>query len=191
MTTGDGVTFTCTLLRYWVSNVVIERADGDTYTVPNAYFLMEQTAQKTRLEVKITGIPTGEYAGIAWGMGVDEGHNHSLDKIEGELSANVDMSWNWKSGYIFFKMEGAYGDDAAPYKMHVGTDENYRVVTRTFPTAVTIDSDNPIRVIVKADVPKIFDDLPAGAPSIVFSPLANTVADNYQAWFSDVEVVVE
>jgi hypothetical protein len=189
--TGDGTAFTVTRLQYWVSNILIQRDDGTDYTVPASYYLMEESVDKKRLEVAIAGVPPGTYVGITWSMGVDEAHNHSLDVIEGELSSNVDMSWNWNSGYIFFKCEGGYDAGGSPFKMHVGTDANYRVVTRAFASPVTIDADHPVRIIAKADVPRIFDNLPAGAPSIVFSPLAKTVADNYQAWFSDVEVVAQ
>jgi hypothetical protein len=187
-TNTSGDSFAYDFLRYWVSNVSFKHVDGTSYAVPASYYLVEETPQNTRLDVAITGVPAGEYQSVTFSVGVDKEHNASLDLMEGELSVNVGMSWNWNTGYIFFKVEGVIGADNGKFKMHVGMNENYRVVTREFAEPVLIDADHPVKVWLRADISRLFDNLPAGPYLFSISPLAKTVADNYGSWFDAAEV---
>ncbi len=188
--TADGVAVQINKVRYWISNVQLNRADGTKHAVPASYYLLEQTQDKLRNEIVVGGIPVGEYTGLTLAIGVDEGHNHSTDLFEGELSTALNMDWGWNSGFIFFKIEGDYEDNGsmAPFIAHVGNDVLYREVTMTFDTPISIDEERDGSVQVTADVQRIFDgwdvvavpDIIGGA---VDSPAGN-VATNYAQWFS-------
>jgi len=188
--TADGTTVQISKLRYWISNVQLHHTDGSSHTVPASYYLLEQTLEKTRNEIIIGGIPAGEYTGLSMAVGVDEGHNHSIDLFEGELSAALNMDWGWNSGFIFFKIEGEYANNGSmsAFQAHVGKDALYREVSMTFDAPMTIDAEHDGTVQLAADVKSIFDgwDVPA-VPDIIGgaadSP-AGTVAANYAQWFS-------
>ena len=188
--TADGTTVQISKLRYWLSNVQLHRADGTHHAVPAAYYLLEQTAGKTRNKIIMGGIPDGEYTGLTLAMGVDEAHNHSTDLFEGELSTAVNMDWGWNSGFIFLKVEGTVvdSDSTASFLAHVGNDVLYREVSMTFDSGIVIDTERDGAVQLTADVKSLFNDWDVVAVSDIIggsetSP-AGTVATNYAQWFS-------
>ena len=94
-TLEDGSPLTFTKFRYWFSNLVLVGDGIDDYALPDSYFLIEQTRDNSRLRLDLEGVPTGTYSGLRFSVGVDSDHNHSLDTLAGELSADVGMSWSW------------------------------------------------------------------------------------------------
>ena len=190
LTTTDGTVLQINVLRYWISNVKLHQAGGSDHAVPAAYYLFEQTVENTRNSLTIADIPAGDYTGLTLAVGVDEGHNHSTDLFEGELSTAVDMDWGWNSGFIFFKIEGEFDNNGAMtfYKAHVGKDDLYREVTLTFDVPITIDDAHQSSVQLSAEAKTIFSgwNVPSTS-SVVGGPTnspAGNVATNYSQWFS-------
>jgi hypothetical protein len=178
----DGSPLTVTKLRYWFSNLVLVGDGIDDYSLQDSYFLIEQTRDNSRLRLDLEGVPAGTYSGLRFSVGVDADHNHSLDSLAGELSAGVDMSWSWSSGFIFLKAEGEVGLNSGGFEksfsFHVGRDETYRNVELTQPFVVTASATPELRL--RAEVTTLFHDINrANNLSVLGGTVAETIADNY------------
>jgi hypothetical protein len=178
--TVDGATYTFDTIRYWVTAIRLQSADGDWYAVPSAYYLVEQTPSATRLNVDIADVPDGDYTALSYDIGVDSEHNHNLDMFEGELEAGIDMDWGWNSGFIFLRIEGTLSGGTT-FRYHIGTDDNLRTVQHTLATPVTVGSA-PTVVGIDVDLASLFTSFDAAAyPSITFVPAdkATEVIENF------------
>jgi len=185
----DGSPLTFTKMRYWISNVVLLGDSVEDHTVADSYYLVEQTSENTRLQVDLQAVPAARYRGIRFSVGVDEPRNHSLDTLAGELDATVNMSWNWNTGFIFLKAEGAVGLNAQGFEksfsFHIGGDTNYRVIQLDLEEAVEVSADGPIELHLKAELTRFFDELNRdGNLSILGGNLAERVASNYGGMWS-------
>lgn len=111
--------------NYFVSNFVLTKKDGTTYTVPKdeCYFLIKQSESASRT-IALKNIPAGDYTGLRFTIGVDSAKSVSpASERTGVLDPAGAASghyWAWNSGYIFMKMEGT--SPAAP--VDPGSGEN-------------------------------------------------------------------
>ena len=187
-TLADGSPVTFSTFRYWFSNLILVGAAGvEDYVVPDAYYLIEQTNQSTRVRLDLNDVPSGSYQGLRFSVGVDEARNHSLDTLAGELDPGVGMSWNWNSGFIFLKAEGEVGLNSDGFEknfvFHIGRDETYRTVELERSFEVTADQGAELRL--RAELTQLFEGLTReNNLSILGGPTAQTIADNYGAMWT-------
>lgn len=99
--TSEAITFT--KLRYYVSNVVLQKSDGSDWVEEESYHIVDLESEQTNLQLQ--GIPAGDYVGISFIIGVDSTRNVSGAQT-GALDPAENMFWSWNSGYIFIKAEG-------------------------------------------------------------------------------------
>ena len=137
----------------------------------------------------MSDVPAGRYRGVRFSLGVDEAHNHSLDTLTGELDVNVNMSWNWNSGFIFFKAEGRVEQEPqfneVPFSFHIGNDMNYRTVDLPIEAGFDVAADAPASLQLSAELTQVFRGLDRGGNlSILGGSRAGAVADNYTAMWS-------
>jgi len=145
-------------LRYWVSNVVLVNTDGELYRFPSAFYLVEQTQANDRTTIALDGVPDGVYTTLRLGIGVDADHNHSLDLFEGELSTELDMHWDWSTGFIFLKVEGTHGPTGPEeeFAIHIGNDAMYQPVSIPL-DGFAIAEGAPAAVRLRVDLAPVFD----------------------------------
>lgn len=96
---GDTMTFS--LIKYYLSNFELIKADGSSFKVPNSYFLVSETDNK----IELTNIPMGDYTAVNFLVGVDSAANNS-GLQQGALNPSNGMFWSWSTGYIFVRVEG-------------------------------------------------------------------------------------
>jgi hypothetical protein len=152
-TAGETVQFTT--FDYYISNVVLEKADGTRYVVPknDSYFLCKHEDADTRL-IKLENVPAGDYTKLEFMVGVDSAKSVSpISERVGVLDPATGANghyWSWNSGYIFVKMEGT--SPVAPaasgniFQYHVGlfggfdspTLNNLRTIKLTVPDEAAI-----------------------------------------------------
>jgi hypothetical protein len=185
----DGSALRFTKVRYWFSNVVLLGDQGSDYSVPDSYFLMEQTADRVRLELDLAAVPAGRYRGLRFSMGVDEAHNHSLDALVGELDVNANMSWNWNSGFIFFKAEGTVEQEPqfneVSFSFHIGNDLNYQSVELVLEEGFEVGAATPVALNLNAELTQVFRGLDRGGNlSILGGSWAGKIAENYSGMWS-------
>ncbi len=100
--TGDTITFT--QLRYYITNVQLQKTDNSWWTQPESYYLIDASSTSGSM-VKMTNVPAGEYKAVKFIIGVDSLRNVSGAQ-SGVLSASEGMFWDWNTGYIQVRAEG-------------------------------------------------------------------------------------
>lgn len=205
-TNSSNETFTLTTFDYFVSNIVLQKADGSSYIVPqeSSYFLIKLSEGNKSL-IHLNNIPLGDYKSITFMIGIDSLRNTmeparrtgALD-IGGRAEG---MYWTWNTGYIFLKMEG--NSEAVPdtqdkrFYFHIGgyggystpTINNLRTVKIDFPQEnLKIAAGKNSLLHLKVDASKIFSTPNtikiADNPNVMFSPFSANIADNYANMFS-------
>jgi hypothetical protein len=193
------------ILRYFISNIVLVHQNGSNYTIPqdDSYFLIDESIEASKI-LSLRSIPIGTYTAIHFTIGVDSLRSTiGLDKRKGVLdigAAAQDMYWSWNSGYIHFKMEGTFSNPNGvngDLRYHVGGFGGYssptinaiRTITLQMNDTPLIITDNAGKTIhINADIEKVFTGKTAFSiaeiPSVMFSDFSTTIADNYSTMFS-------
>lgn len=116
-TNNDSISFS--KLRYYISNIVITKADGSTFVQPESYYLID-LGTTSSLELNVPEVNGGEYTSVTFTLGVDSTRNVSGAQT-GALSVSNEMFWSWNSGYIFLKAEGSCPQSATgDFIFHLG-----------------------------------------------------------------------
>ena len=128
-TLGDGRTVSVSRLDYLVTEFALLKKDG---TAMQAH---EQAAfislGKARTTFTLPGVPDGDYAGVAFRIGVPataEQRDPTLWPAGHALNPAVcGLHWGWQSGYIYMALEGRYGEQGG-YSFHLARAENLMTV---------------------------------------------------------------
>ncbi|HPK10482.1 MAG TPA: hypothetical protein PK147_03075 [Saprospiraceae bacterium] len=123
--------FNINLLRYYISNIVLEGPNGEyfedkvsvTTTAVKGIYLVDESNHTSSL-ITLSDVPAGEYNKIKFTVGVDE--NGVTEGAAGGIldPATCNMFWNWNSGYIALKFEGQSPDSNGGVSGTETLDEN-------------------------------------------------------------------
>lgn len=165
--TPAGDEFRVTRLRYYLSNLRLHRKDGQWFVAPSdaksslGYYLID-AADPASQRFEIEGVPPGEYDGIEFLAGVDGRRNHSGAQ-PGTLDPAHGLFWTWKSGYIFFQLEGESPQSPAPEHAliyHLGStsdkDPARTVYLPLSPHTARVDAQLQPAVHLHVDVAELF-----------------------------------
>jgi hypothetical protein len=167
-TTSNNEVLKVSLVKYIVSNVVLTKADGTTFTYPKSksYFIADQATAAGR-EFELSDVPAGDYVKVKFGIGVDEDQWKLGASGQGDFLAQADaagMMWSWAAGYKFLAFEGTFTSatvaNATPFMIHTGktgTDYNYTEVTLDLPTKALVRTTIKPEVHIITDLSKIID----------------------------------
>lgn len=128
--TGDTLQFST--LKYYVSNIGLQKVDGEWWDHPESYFLIDLSLTKGN-EFLIDKVPSGSYKAIRYTLGVDSTRNVSGAQ-SGALAASNGMFWSWNSGYIMIKAEGSSPQSGTgDFAFHLGgfSGDNNIVLSKT------------------------------------------------------------
>ncbi|HRH64981.1 MAG TPA: hypothetical protein PLU53_01660 [Bacteroidia bacterium] len=128
-TNAAGNLYQVDLLKYYLSNVTLIKADSTEYNLKN--YELINAAVDTTCQFSGSGIPNGNYTRMRFNLGIDTARNHTGAQ-EGDLDPINGMIWTWNTGYIFFKHEGIFRTTA-------GTDTSLLYHYGTDPVLVTVD----------------------------------------------------
>jgi len=152
---------------YIVSNIVLTKEDGSTYTVPKSesyFFVNEADAISTLLD--LPNIPAGNYTKVTFGIGVDQAQFNAGADGQGTMWTDAQalgMTWSWAAGYKFVKFEGTVTSAThtnANYRVHTGKTGdiyNYAEVTLDLPDNALVRTNITPQVHIMADLKKIVD----------------------------------
>ena len=181
--------------KYYVSNVKLLKADNSAYTLPNAYYLVDQARPATQ-DLEMAGIPVGDYTAISFVVGVDSARTKAGNFTEDALNANSGMLWTMNgvdefinlamTGYSSKSPSGGLTFHVAGYKH--STTNTIRTVTVPFPAAnspMLVRPDHSPEIHLYADINKLF----TGRNAIKFADTYNVmggapavkIADNIAA----------
>lgn len=152
---------------YIVSNIVLTKEDGSTYSLPKSesyFFVNESDAASTILS--LTNIPSGNYKSITFGIGVDEDQFTQGADGQADLwtrAQALGMTWSWAAGYKFVKFEGTTTTASrtdANYRVHTGKTGdiyNYAEVTLALPDNALVRTNVTPQIHIMADLKRIID----------------------------------
>src|SRR5690606_22194275 len=184
---------------YIISNIVLTKEDGSTYTVPKSesYFFVNEADVASTL-LSLPNIPAANYTKVTFGIGVDEAQFNAGADGQGDMWANaqaVGMTWPWTAGYKFVKFEGTYTSAATTtetqYKVHTGKTGdvyNYTSVTLDFPEKALVRTNITPQVHIMADLKEVIDgttviNFDEGASVMGGTKVQNIMANNVPNMF--------
>jgi hypothetical protein len=132
-TTKDTLTFQH--LRYYITNIRLQRTDGSWWAQDESYYLVDASTATGSL-LKLSGVPAGEYKALSYMLGVDSARNVSGAQ-SGFLSPTYGMYWPW-TGYINIRAEGiSTTSPTKAFTYHLGgysgADNTVRTLSYNFP----------------------------------------------------------
>lgn len=167
-TTSQGEVLKITTVKYIISNIVLTKSDGSTFTYPKAqsYFIVDETDTASQI-LHLTNVPAGDYVAVKFGVGVDQAQFEAGADGQGDflaLAQSEDMLWSWSAGYKFLAFEGTFTSPTVntdtSFMVHTGqtgTNYNYTEITLNNPTPALVRTTiNPVIHIV-TDVSKFID----------------------------------
>jgi hypothetical protein len=191
--TPNNDTFTVSRFNYYVSNIRLIKNNGDIYTEPESYHLIESNLSSS-LQFSLANVPVGEYVSMEFMIGVDSARNVSgaqtgaLDPING-------MFWSWSTGYIQAKLEGTSpqsGSGSLVYHISgfSGIYNPLKVVSPSFNTQTATVSTSSTPVIhLKADLMEWFQspyniNIASVNHLMSVNATSHQIAKNYSDMFS-------
>ncbi|WP_281636084.1 MbnP family protein [Flavobacterium marginilacus] len=166
--TSQGETLKISDVKYIISNIVLTKEDGTTFTYPKSksYFVVSEADTETQ-EIELENIPAGDYTKIKFGIGVDKAQFDLGATGQGDFLTIADeagMMWSWSAGYKFVLFEGKFTSSTVTaetaFMVHTGqtgTDYNYTEVTLNLPTKALVRTTITPDIHIFADVAKIID----------------------------------
>lgn len=131
-------TFRTTMLKFYISNIILVKNDGTEYKEPESYHLFSlENPVKNRAIIK--DVPAGEYTKIRFAIGIDSVRNHSGAQM-GDLDPANGMFWTWSDGYLFLRYEGVLKKTPAKgLIVHIGEDRYFTPYELVFPSPLRVD----------------------------------------------------
>lgn len=181
-----------TMLKYYVSNIVLTKSDGTTWVQPESYYLVDMENPASAM-LTIGNVPAGDYTSMSFLLGVDSTRNVSGAQT-GALSTANGMFWSWNSGYIFFKAEGECPQSGTGnFTYHIGgfngANNALRTINIDFAGAkAEVRKDAASQAHIAVDVAQAFDASPAliiATTDMIHMPGADAAAmsSRYQHMF--------
>ncbi|SHL76317.1 MbnP family protein [Flavobacterium xinjiangense] len=167
-TTSNNEVLKINSVKYIISNIVLTKEDGTTFTYPKneSYFIVDEATEISHL-LELTNVPAANYTKIKFGIGVDKAQWELGATGQGNFLATAQaagMMWSWSAGYKFLAFEGTFTSatvaNSTSFKVHTGqtgTDYNYTEVTLDLPTKAMVRTTIAPEIHVVADVSKIID----------------------------------
>lgn len=155
-------------VKYIVSNIVLTKEDGSTFTYPKSesYFIVDE-ATPTSLILNLNNVPAANYKSIKFGIGVDQAQYDmgQMDIINFWTTAqNAGMTWSWASGFKFLAFEGTFTSPTVTsdtsFMIHTGktsTDYNYTEVSLNLPTNALVRTNITPQIHLSTDLSQIID----------------------------------
>lgn len=182
-------------LSYYLGRFRLKARDGRwiesaSDAEPGGGYVIVDPARPQTLRFEALRVPPGDYTALEFLVGVDADHNHAGAQT-GALDPEHGLFWTWKTGYIFFALEGHSPASAASggaLTFHVGGDARLaRSLVLPLSPALRVDGSTPANLSLRADIAEFFRDLPLEQMHTVMSAEASApLADRYAMLF-DVE----
>lgn len=197
-TNSNGEVIKASNAIYIVSNIVLTKTDGSTYTVPKSesYFFINESNLSSTI-INLPNIPAGNYNKVSFGIGVDEEQFNAGADGQGDMWTNAQalgMTWSWAAGYKFVKFEGTVTSAThtdANYRVHTGKTGsvyNYASVTLDLPENALVRTNITPQVHIMADLKEIVDgttkiNFEDGLDVMGGTPVQNIMANNVPNMF--------
>jgi len=166
--TAAGYTIQFTLVKFYISQVALQKQGGEYMTFGDMYLLADADSLN---RFYIGTVEAGEYTGIRFGLGVDSSRNDINGSLAipaydypdtHPLSASNQMYWSWNPGYVWMKLEGkidmnsngSFSDPGETFGIHTGLPPAYRFIERSYSFSAGGDD---INLKIGADILAFFN----------------------------------
>jgi len=182
-----GNEFSLRLWRTYVSDIQLIKSDGEVYSIPESYHLIEPV-QNSRFSLNLDEIPSGNYKSIQFYIGI-AGEENLSGEIVGDLDPSNNMAWNWTVGYKFIRMDGEFEDlsgNRGGVVVHIGTEANLKSQVFEFTEVMNMTGQSN-KLSFEMDLLEAFKN-----PNTInfntlsdyqFNEEANLIAENYADGF--------
>ena len=155
-------TLTVNTLRFYITHLSVEFADGHAVRDTNARLL--DFSETSAVEIAYEEAGDRSVRSVEFDLGVDSATN--VAGVQGDaLDPTNGMYWTWQSGYINFKIEGTGPHRPKGFEYHIGG------YLEPYPTLqhvkIAIDGKTPC---IGFSLEEFFRHLPSDLPSHVMSP---------------------
>ena len=190
--TATPPSLTVSRLAYYLGRFRLQHADGRWFesarrNEPGGDYVRVELAQQQTLHFEPLHVPAGDYTALEFLVGVDPQRNRggaqtgALDPVHG-------LFWTWRTGYIFFALEGRAPLSGArdhTLTFHLGGDD---ALARTvmLPVALRVAADGSgASLTLRVQLDEFFRGLPLDRTHTVMNAQdAAPLADRYAALFS-------
>lgn len=167
-TTASNEVLKITSIKYIISNIVLTKEDGTTYTYPKSesYFIVDEATAASHV-IDLKNVPAANYTKVTFGVGVDKDQWSAGADGQGDFLATAQaagMMWSWSAGYKFVAFEGTFTSatvtTAVPFKVHTGqtgTDYNYTTVSLDLQTKALVRSNLTPQIHIITDLSKVLN----------------------------------
>lgn len=167
-TTASNEVLKITSIKYIISNIILTKEDGTTFTYPKSesYFIVDEATAASHV-IDLKNVPAANYTKVTFGIGVDKAQWDLGITGQGDFYATAQaakMMWGWSAGYKFVAYEGTFTSPtvttALPFMVHTGqtgTDYNYTTVSLDLKTKALVRTDITPEVHIIADLSKILN----------------------------------
>jgi len=186
--------FSVTSFKYYFTNISLTNHHGDVVIVPGSYYLIDEANPLSRV-INLSNIPPDDYTTLSFMIGVDS-HQNTSGAQAGALDPLNGMFWDWNSGYIMAKMEGASPQSGSSIKdlsFHIGgfngANSGVRTVTLSLPVNAQVQTGHQPKITLSADLAKWFTSVNTISFATVYSitsvnAVSKSIADNYATMFT-------
>ena len=167
-TTASNEVLKITSIKYIISNIVLTKEDGTTYTYPKSesYFIVDEATAASHV-IDLKNVPAANYTKVTFGVGVDKDQWSAGADGQGDFLATAQaagMMWSWSAGYKFVAFEGTFTSatvtTALPFKVHTGqtgTDYNYTTVSLDLQTKALVRTTITPQIHIITDLSKVLN----------------------------------
>ncbi|RZJ30683.1 MAG: hypothetical protein EOO48_04305 [Flavobacterium sp.] len=202
--TSLGESLTISNVKYIISNIVLTKEDGSTFTYPksDSYFIVDESDENTHV-LELESIPAGNYNKVTFGVGVDESQYNLGESAQGgflSVATAAGMLPDWPNGFTSLSMAGQFTSPtvSATTDFLVKTGKtpnqyNYTEVTLDLPTKALVRTNITPEIHIVADVSKVIDGnnkialsehINSGSVTITDGSLINQMVANFPQMFS-------
>ena len=180
--TKDSVTLST--LKFYISNIQLQYADGTTYVESQSHHLIN-IEDEASLKFSLKEVSNKKINKVLFDVGIDSLTNVS-GNLEGDIDPSLGMYWAWNSGYINMKLEGTSSSCTSVkknFQYHIG---GYLPNQNAIQHIVLDGVQNDHSITVQADVAKWLNKISLkDHPSIMIpGAQALSMAKMYNQMFS-------
>lgn len=155
-------------IKYIISNIVLTKEDGTTYTYPKSqgYFIVDEANEDTHV-IELPNVPAGNYTKVKFGVGVDQPQYELGEDAQGDFVVQAQAAGllsDWSQGYSLLTFSGTFTSptvtSATPFAVNapqIETAYNYIEIMLDLPTKALVRTTISPEIHIIADLSKIID----------------------------------
>lgn len=188
---ADAASLKIASLRYYLGQLRLRRKDGVWFesiayrSDAGDYVLVDECVPSSK-HFESFRVPQGQHDSLEFQIGIDASRNEGGAQT-GDLDPAHGMFWTWKTGFIFFLLEGSVSTTSGERQSvtwHVGGDSSLTRTVRLPLPDLALGKEATSTIRLQADLEQLFREIdPAVTHSLMSSDGAAPVADAFAAMF--------